>query len=257
MKRWRVGVLAVICFGIGIVAVYKYRLFEMVASIVSYPALRLNAAIVEPIKRYMHTKSDVAQLRGELEKITNAYQEMQSKYNQLRAECAYFNGIKELRSFSRLHGKNGKICTILARNFTDTEHSILINAGSAEVSKDTLVCYKDALIGRVIEVYPLYSKVRLITDSQSKIGAYAAATRTKGIHEGLNRLGETALSFVDHLAPIEEGDLVLTSGEGISIGEGYTLGYVIKSQSNGLHKAIKVSPAYPLNAIEYCMIIKA
>ena len=67
-----------------------------------------------------------------------------------------------------------------------------------------IAVFKDCLVGRVVEVYPYYSKVILITDPTCKVAAICTSTNVKGIHEGMLSLTTTKLSFVNHLEEVKK-----------------------------------------------------
>ncbi len=227
-----------------------------IASIISYPALVGNAWVVEPCTKWLSHRKHTENLDQELTSLKKEYQKLERSYALLQAKLSYLNGIKEIRAFSKRFNQPGKVTQILARTFSQEGHFFFIDAGEQDkVTKDMIVLYNDALVGKIIEVYPWYSKVCLITDTHCKVGAYCAPTRAQGIHEGCNKEDETHLSYVDHLSTINEGDLVLTSGEGLLFPEGYTLGKVASVASDGLYKQVSVTPACDLKEIEYCVLM--
>ncbi len=256
IDRWQfwartVGVILIVS-GMG----YYTSFYHRIASIISYPALVGNAWVVEPCTKWLSHRKHTENLYQELTTLKNEYQKLEHLYALLQAKLSYLNGIKEIRAFSKRFNQKGKVTQILARTFCKEGHFFLIDAGEQDkVTKDMIVLYNNALVGKVVEVYPLYSKVCLITDSRCKVGAYCAPTRAQGIHEGCNQEHETHLNYVDHLSKINEGDLVLTNGEGLLFPEGFTLGKVASVTSDGLYKQVSVTPACDLKQIEYCVLM--
>ncbi len=256
MFKWQfwartVGVILIVC-GVG----YYTSLYYRIASIISYPALVGNAWVVEPCSRWLSHRKHTENLSQELTSLKDEYQKLEHSYALLQAKLSYLNGIKEIRAFSKRFNQRGKIAQILARTFCQDGHFFLIDAGEQDnITKDMIVLYNDALVGKVVEVYPWHSKVCLITDTHCKVGAYCAPNRAQGIHEGCNKEDETQLNYVDHLSKINEGDLVLTSGEGLLFPEGFTLGKVASVVSDGLYKKVSVTPACDLKQIEYCVLM--
>ena len=256
MSKWRfwMSALFVMCIlsGIG----YYTSAHTHIVSIVSYPALLGNAWVIEPINRWRAERKTNRELYAQLLALQKKCTILERSHAQLHAKRAYLNGSKELHAFNKRFNQRGKVARVLARTFSDTDHFFLIDAGLRDnVQKDTVVLHNNAVVGRVEEVYPLYSKVCLITDAHCKVGAYCAPTRAQGIHEGSNNQQETQLKFVDHLSKISEGDLVLTSGQGLLFPEGFTLGKVTKVAPDGLYKQVSIAPACDLGAIEYCMLL--
>ncbi len=225
-------------------------------SLISYPALLGNAYIVEPFIKNRHQVKDYNALQETVAHLKKEYEVLQRHCLQLRAKLSYLDGIKEIRKFSKRYAAAGNITKILARNFTSDGQYFLIDAGEHDaISKDMVVLYNDTVVGKVAEVYPRHSKVCLITDTQCKIGAYCAASRTVGIHEGRNENGVTRLNYVDHLAKINEGDVILTSGEGLIFPEGFALGTVSEVSADGLYKSVSVKPFCDFQHIDYCVVM--
>ncbi len=225
-------------------------------SIVSYPALFSNAYIVEPLIRSRNETKEYKALQAEVCHLKKEYETVQRQCVQLRAKLSYLNGIKEIKKFSKRYAEAGIITKILARSFTSEGHYFLIDAGENESTlKDMVVLYNDTVVGKVVEVYPRHSKVCLVTDSQCKIGAYCAASRAAGIHEGCNEIGTTRLNYVDHLSKVDEGELILTSGDGLVFPEGFALGTVASIRSDGLYKHVSVKPLCDLHTIGYCVLM--
>lgn len=56
--------------------------------------------------------------------------------------------------------------------------------------------------------------------------------------------------------PMQEGDLVLSSGEGLIFPRGFALGNVKHYQVNGLLHDVIVEPLINLETINYCYVIQ-
>ena len=157
---------------------------------------------------------------------------------------------------NKYNPQNGQIVQVLSRNLSEREHSLIVDAGSRHgVTSDMVVTYQNCLVGRVAEVFPLYSKVILITDKTCKVAAYCAKTRAAGIHVGSHE-DHTELQRVNHLSPVEQGDLVLSSGEGLIFPAGFGLGHVETVSSDGLYQQVSVKPLIDGASLNYCMLLQ-
>jgi rod shape-determining protein MreC len=115
--------------------------------------------------------------------------------------------------------------------------------------------YNSCLVGKVIEVYPWYCKVGLITDSECKIAAFCAKTTTNGILEGLNKDDVMMLRYVSHLSQVMEGDVIVSSGQGLIFPAGFGLGTIIHIAKENLFYTIRVKPMIDLQSVQHCIII--
>ncbi len=232
------------------------HMYQNIASCISYPAVRANAWMVEPVKQWLSRRKNTDNFLQQLLELQEQYALLERSYAQLQAKVSYFEGIKEVREFSQRFEKTDKIARVLARTFSPDEHFFYIDAGQKDnVTKDTIVLHNGGLVGKVSEVYPWYSKVCLITDARCKVGAYCADTRAQGIHEGCNQEGQTCMQFVDHLSKVTQGDLVLSSGQGMLFPEGFTIGTVSSVAPDGLYQNVCVTPACDLQRIDYCVLM--
>ena len=230
---------------------------KKVASCFVYPVLLIQHVFVDPIKQYQDNAVHVETLQEQLKALQNAQERILAENVQLKAAISYMNDIKELREYKKRYQEdNGHIAQVLVRHFSDQEHYFYIDAGSShDIKEDMVVVYKNNLIGKVTQVYPWYSKVTLITDKRCKVAAYCAKTKAQGIHQGANDEAQTALSYVNHLEAVQEGDLVLSSGEGLVFPRGFALGTIKTCQTEDLYKQITLEPGCDLRRLDYCMII--
>ena len=76
----------------------------------------------------------------------------------------------------------------------------------------TAVASQDGLVGRVYKAGPGTSMVLLLSDVGSRVAVVAAQSRVQGILAGMGAGNPMEMFFVKQNAPLEEGELLLTSG---------------------------------------------
>src|SRR5579872_568698 len=229
---------------------------KQMASYFVYPVLLVQCVLVDPIKQNQGQAADVEELQDQLSALQQEYQKILAENVQYKATLAYMNDIKELQEFKDRYQEHGHISQVLVRHFSSQEHYFLIDGGTNKnIQKDMVVVHQNNLIGRVTEVYPWYSKVSLVTDRNCKVAAYCAKTKAHGIHQGTNDVACTALSYVNHLEPIEEGDMVLSSGEGLIFPQGFSLGTIKTCHVDDLYKQISLEPCCDLRRLDYCVVM--
>lgn len=76
----------------------------------------------------------------------------------------------------------------------------------------TAVASQDGLVGRVYKAGPGTSMVLLLSDVGSRVAVVAAQSRVQGILAGTGAGNPMEMLFVKQNAPLEEGELLLTSG---------------------------------------------
>ncbi len=76
----------------------------------------------------------------------------------------------------------------------------------------TAVASQDGLVGRVYKAGPGTSMVLLLSDVGSRVAVVAAQSRVQGILAGMGAGNPMEMLFGKQNAPLEEGELLLTSG---------------------------------------------
>lgn len=233
-------------------------MLEKYSSYAVYPFVALHHRFVEPVAQWIANRRTAAELEQSLAAIKAERDELMAESIELRSELRYKEDIKELVESNKPLA-DSVVCTaqIIAKNFSDNAHYLLIDAGSSKgISKDMVVVFKQCLVGKVSEVYPWYSKVVPITDRTCKAAAICVAKKTTGIHEGTNSLTATQLNYVSHLEPIEVGDYLISSGEGLVFPRGLGIGQIVSCAQDGLYHVIEVKPLVDLAAINYCTVVQ-
>ncbi len=196
------------------------------------------------------------ELAKQLDTYRNLYEKSQQELIQLKSASNYVQLTQDMREFlQRYKTDTAHFSQILLKNF-EKNHFFIIDAGSHKgITKDMIAVYKDCLLGKVTEVYPYYSKVVLITDPGCKVAACCVSNNVKGIHEGI--LHETTkLSFVNHLENLKEGDLVISSGEGLIFPRGFGLGKIKRWERDGYTCLVDIEPLIDFKKIDYCTLLE-
>lgn len=135
---------------------------------------------------------------------------------------------------------------------------VYLSIGSNQgVQSGDAVVYKDQLLGKLVNVSERISHMRLLTDTESRIGVRVRADeRIDGIVLGKN--GEIVLTQILQINLIESGQLVLTSGmDGAK--PGLIVGIIdeIRSDSQGLYKEATITPLVDINQLETVFVIRS
>lgn len=234
----------------------KPGLSEVISSYLMYPFLAVHHKIIAPYTKWRSEKHATESLEKCIETIAHERDQLQANVIAMQAELDYLEAIKELVVFKeRYHVQDAIITQIITKHFGDDGHYFLVDAGQNQgVTSDMIAVHNNCLLGRVVEVYPLYSKVLAITDKRCDIAVYCSQTKTEGIYEGDNNLQSSSLKFVSHLKEIMVGDYLLSSGEGHVFPRGFGVGRVCSYENDNLLYQIKVKPFVDLNEVEFCSL---
>jgi rod shape-determining protein MreC len=245
-------------FFMGYQAVYKKSgNAETVASLLMYPFLKFQQIVVSNIDRCKNFWSSNDLLQEKIAALQEQNNVLQAEIIQTYACNNYNENTHELIDFKKRYEAEKSLLTqVILKQFSDKEHSLLVDCGSLHGCEvDMVAVYKSCLLGRVECVYPLYSKIRLITDKCCKVAAYCRSSKARGIHEGCNS-SYSSLQFVSHLSQIAHHDILISSGEGLLFPQGFGIGRIATFQQQGLYYAITVKPLLKFEELEYCYLIK-
>lgn len=223
-----------------------------------YPILLAQNKIVFPIKVYFEKRRTLEEFELLVQKLQAEREELIADNIQLQSQMSYLHQTHELIEFKNHYRMNdATLVQILVKHFSDQSHYILIDKGlNAGIAQDMVAIYKNCLLGKVVEVYPHYSKVLLVTDRLCKVAAFCPHTRASGIHQGSNQERQTGLHFVSHLSDVDPDDLVLSSGDGLVFPKGFALGRIKECNSNGLFYDVNVEPLLDVRKLNFCFIMQ-
>jgi rod shape-determining protein MreC len=147
---------------------------------------------------------------------------------------------------------------VIAYDPTLWSRAAIINQGTAQGVKEGLpVLAPEGIVGRIVGVYPEYSKVMLIVDRKSSADAMVQRTRIRGMLRGKGG-NRCSLEFVPKSADVQVGDLVLASGLVGLYPKGLVFGKVTAANKKnpGVFQEIEVSPHVDLSTLEEVLVVK-
>ncbi|NER85485.1 MAG: rod shape-determining protein MreC, partial [Leptolyngbya sp. SIO1D8] len=100
---------------------------------------------------------------------------------------------------------------VIGRSAGDWWQQLIISRGSRDgVGKDDIVTGPGGLVGRVISVSPTSSRVLLLSDPTSRVGARVSRSRATGYVRGAMSQ-QVVMEFFDKMPDVKVGDVVVTS----------------------------------------------
>jgi len=134
--------------------------------------------------------------------------------------------------------------------------SVILDRGSnAGIEVNDAVVNANGLLGRVVLTTKDMSKVQLVIDSNSSVGALVERTRRQGVVRGDGTNG-AQMYDVPSLADVQAGDNVLTAGIDGIYPKGIPIGVVVKAEKGQeLFKLIRLKPSVDFGTVEEVIII--
>lgn len=234
----------------------SFRVAEHTVSFVAYPVLIVKDSIMYPLKKAASYMNSVDDLQSKVNFLQQKQSELQARFVEFESLKIFHEQTHEMLSFVKRYDADKKIIAkVLLKHISDRQDYILISVGTDYgITKDNVVVYKNMLIGRVIEVYPWYSKVALTTDKRCKISAQIKKG-VEGICCGQNH-GKLELNFVPHFKKVKEQELITSTGQGLVYPQGFGLGTVDSVYSDNVTHYIQVKPMLDIDQLEYVYVLQ-
>lgn len=173
---------------------------------------------------------------------------------------------KQLDMSSSLSNYEKITGSVISRSPDSWQNILIIDQGkNSGVEVDMPVMGSEGLVGRVIEVSKLSSKVELLTSNNQSVNKYPVmVTPEKGdISYGLlssydEKSGYFVVNQLTSLEGVEKGDKVSTSGLGGNSPSGLIVGEVVGVKNNGfgLDKEVYIKPTNSMYDIPFVTVVK-
>ena len=152
---------------------------------------------------------------------------------------------------------------VIGRENATWTSMIVIDKGNTDGVKDLMpVVTNQGLVGHVVEAGPISSKVQLILDPRSSVGAIVQRpeSRVMGIVEGdIANAQMPKMVNIPMVADVVEGDMIITSGFGGVYPKGIIVGKVteLKNAPGGLLKYAVIDTSVDFQRLEEVAVIAA
>ena len=186
-------------------------------------------------------------------KLTNArILQLEQRLQELEQQNKQF---KELLGYAAAQPKSAVTAPIIGRSADIWWNQITLGKGSKDgVAKGFIVNGIGGVIGRIIQVTPHTSRVLLISDPHSRVGAVVTRTRHPGFIQGQN--SQTAIMhFFTQVVDIRAGDTITTSSLSYLYPAGLPIGQV-KSVNfeKGPAPEAEIELNVPIDLLEWVVI---
>lgn len=214
-----------------------------ILSVISYP-VRLVTSLQDHFREYVFVLDENRELR----KLNRKLEQQVSILLEQAAENQRLHRLIHLAEQSHRVVTAAKILTDVSGPFS---HSLLVSAGATHgVQKGMAVVSDDGLVGRVIEVGEVSSRVLLITDINARTPVISELSRERSIAAGTNS-EYPELNYLSKDSQLQVGEKVVTSGEGSLFPAGLDVGKIMVSEDGSYH----VIPSVAWHRLEVVAIL--
>jgi len=225
---------------------------------VTAPPLAGMEYVVRPVKQlwlgYFYLVG-VERQNTELKRQLEEYKQRQVRFQEAQEGLTRLEGLLDLKRQVALPVIGARV---IAYDPSLWSRSAIIDQGKAQGVKEGLpVLAPQGIAGRIVEVYPQYSKVMLIVDRKSGADAMVQRTRARGVLKGKGG-NRCSLEYVPKNADVQVGDLVLASGLVGLYPKGLVFGKVTAANKKnpGVFQEIEVTPNVDLSTLEEVLVVK-
>ena len=249
----------------------KKRISVLVFFLICF--LIVNAFLKDGLKNFIYSKSASFQAslwdRGSADSFARKNQEELNKKlteenQKLLSELAGLQGVREenesLREALGLNLQND-FDLVLGRVISKDilSDTMLINIGLADGVKKgfPVILSGKALLGRVVDVYPNYSRVKLITEKNNMIDVEIPDAKSFALSKGEGGL-KASLDMFPRDKELKEDSLIITSAMGGNYPAGLLVGKVrnVKKLDNEVYQRADIEKAFDLNTVNNIFVIK-
>jgi rod shape-determining protein MreC len=145
----------------------------------------------------------------QVERLTDArVLELQQRLVELESQN---QKLKELLDYAKTQKQQGIVAPIVGRSADHWWQQVTLGRGSQNgIKVGFIVMGSGGLVGRVVSVTPSSSRVLLISDATSRVGAVISRSRSMGFMRGQGS-NRAVLQFFDKVPDVRRGDVVSTS----------------------------------------------
>ncbi len=215
------------------------------------PILGALARPVATVDRAIADLRELDQIRAESQRLRDENARLRQWEQVARELDAQNKALRRALNFVPHNAQHSTAGRVIADSSGTFVRSLLVDAGARDgVAKGQAVVVGEGLIGRIIEVGEVSSRVLLITDLNSRIPVMVESTRDRAILAGDNS-DEPRLLYLPPAVALSPGERIVTSGDAGAFPPGLPVGAVASAGEGGA----RIEPFANWSRIEYVRII--
>lgn len=222
------------------------------------PFLRVAAKSFDITATVWNEYVDLRRVRRDNQLLKEEVRQLRTEVGELRETALEHARLSHLLQLGNRVGTEAIVARVIGKDTTNWFRTILINAGANRgIQRHMAVVTREGLVGRVVDVAALASRVQLITDPESAVGVLIERSRTIGVAAG-SQGGVIQIKYLPLMADVAVDDRIITSGMGGIFPKGIPVGKVVRSSRprNGtLFQLIEAQPHADFSRLEEVMVL--
>ena len=195
-------------------------------------------------------------VRAENRQLKEQIEQMRLEQVRLSEDAAQARRLQTLLSFKEQFVSKTVAAQVIGTAGSDLSRMVYIDKGqNSGIGPDMAVITSDGIVGKVLLAGPNESRVLLISDQTSGVGAILEKSRLQGVLRG-SANGEVMLERVMSDEQVQPGETVLTSGGDQIFPKGLPVGTVTRvGNGKDLFLDVKIKPAANLARLEEVLVL--
>ncbi len=195
-------------------------------------------------------------IRRENRELRAQIERMKIEDARLSEDARMARRVQTLLGFKQQYVENTVAAQVIGTSGSEQSRVLYLDKGSNDgIKTDMAVITPTGIVGKIVQVFPTSSQVRLINDQFSGVGTVLKDTRLQGILKG-SQNGATTLQYIMSDEKVEPGEDVLTSGGDRVFPKGLPVGKVVSVEpGKDLFLNIRVVPSARLDQLEEVLVV--
>jgi rod shape-determining protein MreC len=232
------------------------RLIRMWAATAITPFERAVVWVQTSTGNLWHNYFYLRGVRAENRQLKEQIEQMRLEQVRLTEDAAQARRLQTLLSFKEQFVSKTVAAQVIGTAGSDLSRMVYIDKGeNSGIGPDMAVITSDGIVGKVLLAGPNESRVLLISDQTSGVGAILEKSRLQGVLRGTAN-GEVMLERVMSDEQVQAGETVLTSGGDQIFPKGLPVGTVTRvGNGKDLFLTIRIKPAANLAKLEEVLVL--
>ncbi len=233
----------------------RYTL-DYLAAPVHYLA-HMPVDMVDFVVRVSESRSQLLDDKEELQRRVLILEQKVQRLAVLEAENVR---LRELLNSSASLDASVLVAEIIGIDPDPNRQEVIINKGAHDhVSEGQAVLDSRGLIGQVVDVGPLSSRVLLITDASHALSVQVNRNGVRAILAGTGQGNRLRLLYVPDTADVRQGDLLVSTGLGRVYPRGYPVAKVtsVEHRSGAAFAEIQAQPTSHLDRVTHVLLVQS
>lgn len=210
------------------------------------------------VQDFITTPRDVLTLRQQNAGLESEIAGLQTQIIQLQQQLTDTEILAALVDFSHSNPESSyKAAAVIGRDPSPFLHYIIINSGSNDgLRRGMPVVTNQGLVGRIDAVIADAARVQLVTDPASAVNVRLQNADTDALLVG-SVTGDLSLDMISQDIPLQQGDVVLTSGLGGEYPADLLIGQIlnIRKRDYELFQEASVQSTVDFSRLEIVLVI--